>query len=346
MSRALDKSTIAALKVGNPQAAYSSISSILTTPPSCGRLEIEILGKEIPLPEGTCVLQDGISVGISKLGLVQAFLVARKILQDHITGSSSSPQIDDDLFAATAVILLMDPEFLTAANTRKRLIQKQLNDNQHAWTVLTKEEMFLDSLLTSRLHRHTKSPTLWNHRRWLVGLHSSLGVRVGVLGDLENVVFLAGERHPRNYYAWCHARYLVGLEAKEWSGYNPHINILAAVKKWCFEHHQDISGWSFLYHLLDNYDCSGRDICGDDISISSTFSDVLNFAASYRVTNESLWVFLRTLAASGLVGEKELEQFTTLGAQFSQPHMDRSGDSRVLRSALDWYETYQCRKDL
>lgn len=287
------------------------------------------------------MLRDGISVGVSKLGLVQAFLIARKILQDHIDGSSLSPQTDDNLFAATAVILLMDPEFLTAANTRKRLIQKQLAGTQNAWTVLTKEKMFLNSLLTSRLHRHTKSPTLWNHRRWLVGLYSSLGFMVEVLGDIKNVVFLAGERHPHNYYAWCHARYLAGFLGKEESDYNTHKNLLAAVKTWCFDHHNDISGWCFLYHLLDNYDCSRQ-----DTSISSTFSDVLDYATSCRITNESVWVFLRTLAASGLVGEKELDQFTTLGAQFSQSSFERSTNQSVVRSALDWYETYRRRRDL
>lgn len=340
MSRALDESTIAALEAGNPQAAYDSISSVLISPPPSGRLEIEILGKGIPLPEGTYVLQDGISVGVSKLGLVQAFLIARNILQDHIldgSSSSSSPQTDDGtLFAATAVILLMDPEFLTAANTRKRLIQKQLlDDNQMAWTVLTKEKAFLDSLLTSRLHRHTKSPTLWNHRRWMVGHYSSRGLMVDVVGDIKNVVSVAGERHPRNYYAWCHARYLAGILGREDSDYE---NLVMAIKRWCCEHHNDISGWSFLYYLLDNL---GRSRQNTRI-ISSRFSEVLNYAASCRLTNESVWVFLRTLAASGRVGKKELEQFTALGAQFPEPPFEGSTTNQsVLRSAMDWYETYR-----
>lgn len=348
MSRALDKATIAALQAGNPQTAYDSISSVLVSPLPSGRLEIEILGKGIPLPEGTYVLQDGTSVGVSKLGLVQAFLVAREILQDHIinhgsSGSSSvSPQTADadTLFAATAVILLMDPEFLTAANTRKRLIQKQLqDDNQMTWTVLTKEKAFLDSLLTSRLHRHTKSPTLWNHRRWLIGQYSSRGLRVDVVGDIKNVVSVAGERHPRNYYAWCHARYLAGLLGKKDEENSDYENLLSVVRNWCFQHHNDISGWSFLYHLLDNLDCSSRQ---NTQTISSTFSDVLNYVASCRLTNESVWVFLRTLAASGRVGKKELERFVALGSQFSESPFEGSATSQsVLQSAMAWYETYR-----
>ncbi|ESA43684.1 hypothetical protein GE21DRAFT_3507 [Neurospora crassa] len=347
MSRALDKATTAALKAGNPQAAYDSISSVLVSLPSDGLLEIEILGKEVPLPEGTHVLQDGLAVGVSKLGLVQAFLVARRILKDHIQGTS---QTDQDLSAATAVILLMDPEFLTAANTRKRLIQRHMAASQggdkriEIQMVLDKEKRFLDSLLTSRLHRHTKSPTLWSHRRWLVETFvSSLGVSVDVIGDVTNIVFVAGERHPRNYYAWCHARILTHLAEQQADNYDDCLKgLLDAVKKWCFRNHTDISGWSFLFHLLDR-------CCGDAriIEVSSTFSEVLDMSRSLRLTNESVWVFLRTLAASGIVDGNAQAQFITLGQELLQKASaeQHSPDEQVLRSALDWYETYRRRRD-
>ncbi|KAL0471013.1 hypothetical protein QR685DRAFT_271629 [Neurospora intermedia] len=345
MSRALDKATAAALKAGNSQTAYDTISSVLVSLPSDGLLEIEILGKEVPLPEGTHVLQDGFAVGVSKLGLVQAFLVARRILKDHIQGIS---QTDQDLSAATAVILLMDPEFLTAANTRKRLIRRHVAASQggdkrsEIQMVLDKEKRFLDSLLTSRLHRHTKSPTLWNHRRWLVETSaSSLGVSVDVTGDVTNIVFVAGERHPRNYYAWCHARILTDLAEQQADNHDDHVKgLLDAVKKWCFRNHTDISGWSFLFHLLDRY-------CRDATIMSSTFTQVLDMSRSLHLTNESVWVFLRTLAASGIVDGNAQAQFITLGQELLQKASaeQHSPDEQVLRSTLDWYETYRRRRD-
>ncbi|KAK3397027.1 hypothetical protein B0T20DRAFT_440500 [Sordaria brevicollis] len=368
MSRALDKHTIAALKAGNPQAAYDSISSVLVSLPPDGLLEIEILGKEVPLPEGTYVLQDGLAVGVSKLGLVQAFLVARKMLTNYIGGTGetgttmgtegrsitehssteSAPILNEQLLAATAVILLMDPEFITAANTRKRLIQKYITfDRQRTEdirSVLEKEKRFLDSLLTSRLHRHTKSPTLWNHRRWLVETFAStLGFYPeDVTADITNIVLMAGERHPRNYYAWCHARTILRLATQGKDNYDHLLKLIEAVKKWCFRNHTDISGWSFLFHLLDLYSGSGN-----SKMVESTFTEVLDMASALNLTNESVWAFLRTMAASGIVGGNSSEQFTSIGQQLLyklvSAEQQHSTDERVLRQALDWYETFRVR---
>jgi hypothetical protein len=331
MSRALDSETAASLKRGEPLAAYQAISNVLTVP-NGGLLEIEILGKSHFIEEEQYVLQDGRVVGISRLGLVQAFMVARQQLRDHLDQVKSLS--DDDVFAATAVILLFDPEYLTAANTRKRLVQGQISRSGDAREILEREKRFVDSLLTSRLHRHTKSPTLWSHRRWLLGVFTSLEMRVDVLADIRDVVFVAGERHPRNYYAWCHARFLTGLNR----GSN-FPAVLAAVQAWCFQHHTDISGWSFLYFLL--YTGSSP----DKESGCLTFADVLNLVRSLRLANESVWVFLRTAAAAGLVGDEQYSQF--LDVQAAVLESSKSPEEQaVLRAAVDWCETYRRDKRL
>ncbi|KAL2021565.1 hypothetical protein VTK56DRAFT_7064 [Thermocarpiscus australiensis] len=326
MSRALDKETVASLQAGDPLAAYQAISNVLTSP--CGGLlEIEILGASHFPDQGQYVLQDGRAVGISKLGLVQAFLVARQHLRNHIDGVG--PRTDDEIFAATAVILLLDPEHLTAANSRKRLIQGQISRRGDARSRLENEKLFLDSLLTSRLHRHTKSPTLWSHRRWLVGRFMAYGLPVDVLEDIRNVVFVAGQRHPRNYYAWCHARFLVNL--------NMSVNgreMLAAVQSWCFQHHTDISGWSFLYFLLSLEELS------DTEARCSVFAEVLKLVGSLRLANESVWVFLRTLAASGLVGDEQYSQLVSVQQALLEA-VKTPADQALLRSAIDWCNTYR-----
>lgn len=327
MSRALDTETAVSLQAGDPWAAYQAISHILTSPCD-GLLEIEILGRS-HFGEGQYVLRDGHAVGIAKLGLVQAFAIARKRLRDHIDGVE--PLTDDDVFAVTAVILLLDPEYLTAANSRKRLIQGRIAD-EDVGARLEKEKRFVDSLLTSRLHRHTKSPTLWSHRRWLLGILKSSGLPVDVLRDVKTVVFVAGERHPRNYYAWCHARFLARLDRCANSR-----EMLSAVQSWCFQHHIDISGWSFLYFLLTVDGGLGRE------AGSSTFNEVIRLVDSLRLTNESVWVFLRTLAGSGLVGDEQLSRLLAV----QQTILDTSPtptDQAVLRSAVDWYEAYGCKK--
>lgn len=323
MSRALDPETAASLKRGDPLAAYQAISSVLASHDD-GLLEIEFLGKSHILEEGQFVVQDGCAVGISKLGLVQAFMVARQRLRDHLDGAT--PRADDEVFAATAVILLFDPEYLTAANSRKRLIQAEVSNGGDTKPRLEREQRLVDSLLMSRLHRHTKSPTLWSHRRWLMAMRRSLGLPVDVLGGIRDVVCVAGERHPRNYYAWCHARFLMGLD-----GNLDRPGILVAVQAWCFQHHTDISGWSFLHFLL-NTESDPRRV--------STFIEVLDLVNSLRLANESVWVFLRTAAASGLVGDEQYAQFLKVQAavlETSKTPVDRA----VLRAATDWCETYR-----
>lgn len=330
MSRALDKQVLSSLQSQDPTVAYKAISAILVSSRTShgSLLEIEILGNTHGLPQGIYVLQDGPAVGVSKLGLVMAFLVAREMLAAHL--DTTSPKTEDELFAATAVILLMDPEYLTAANTRKRMVQLQLSKHDAPpEQILGQEKYFIDSLLTSRLHRHTKSPTLWSHRRWLLQTQSSLHVPTNVLNDLTNVVFVAGERHPRNYYAWCHARFLASLREEVVNG----DHVLEAVKTWCFKHHTDISGWTFLYYLLN----MEKSLDKDSSSIST---QVLTLVESLRLTNESVWVFLRTMAAAGLLNGTDYGRFINVNRDILETTVD-GANKQVLKAAVDWFETYR-----
>ena len=328
MSRSLDSGVAESLRAGDHLAAYRAISEVFPTRPTDGLLELEILGKSHLLPDGCYVLQDGCAAGVSKLGLIQAFFIARRILEGHLSGTAS--RTPAECLAATAVMLFMDPEHLTAANTRKRLLQRQMEGDDNARASLQTEKHFVDSLLTSRLHRHTKSPVLWSHRRWLIQVSVSLNLPVDVLGDITKVVCVAAERHPRNYYAWCHARFLTGLGTWKSSG----EEVYAVVYAWCFQHHTDISGWSFLYFLLDSGTLS------DPLASRQTLLEVLRLVDSLRLTNESVWVFLRTLAASGLVGDDEYSRFLAAGRGLLESPKT-STEHGVLWSAIEWCKTYR-----
>src|SRR5690606_32717358 len=104
---------------------------------------------------------------------------------------------------------LTDAEHLTAANTRKRAILRDAKDSSDIKSTLGREKWFVDSLVTSRLHRHTKSPILWSHRRWLLTQFQKQGLQVYVPTEIRTIIFTSGERHPNNYYAWDHARWLL-----------------------------------------------------------------------------------------------------------------------------------------
>ncbi|KAK0613854.1 hypothetical protein B0T14DRAFT_438624 [Immersiella caudata] len=329
MSRALEGELAASIKSGDPIAAYRAISELFKPATDEELLEFEILGRSHPFPDGCYVLRDGCAAAISKLGLVQAFLVGRKITMGHI--EATSLRTDDELLAATAVMLLMDSEHLTAANTRKRLLRRRISPGVspalHA--SLQAEKHFLDSLLTSRLHRHTKSPTLWAHLQWLLSEIASVGIPSNGLSDLKKVVFTAGERHPRNYYAWNHARFLLNTGSLV-----PNQDGLDAVMKWCTQHHTDTSGWSFLYFILSNMPSSSS------TSAHQALEGVLGLVQSLRLTNESVWVFLRTLAASPVAEEEDYSKFLNFSRSFIESSK-LATDHGVLRSALEWCETYR-----
>lgn len=327
MSRSLDKDVASSLQTGDSQAAFQQISTLLQSHFSEGFLELEILGKSHPFPDGYHVVQDGCAAGISKLGLVQAFLVARKRL--NLDNSSSQQPTEDKLLGITAVMLFMDPEHLTSANTRKRVILRKLaRADVDARDVVLKEKYFLDSLLTSRLHRHTKSPTLWSHLRWLLRLFPANNQPVCVLDDIQRVVFVAAERHPRNYYAWSHARFLVNIYPEGCDN-----SVVSAVRAWCFQHHTDISGWTFLLSLIQRMSSALSKVL---------LTDVLTLVTSLRLTNESTWVFLRTLAASRLIDDNSYARFVHAGRDLLQA-VKSPADQAVLQSALRWSETYRVK---
>lgn len=331
MSRAVNRSVAEALSNGDPTASYEAISEALTRhgDQHGELLEIEILGKSHPLEPGTFLLQDGNAIAISKYGLVQAFFVARKILQRHL--SAETILSSDGLLAVTSVVLLMDPEHLTAANARKRLaVSAGTNSEGRLLEAIEKDRFFVDSLLTSRLHRHTKSPTLWSHRRWLIETAARRGVQHNVAKSLEKVVMVAGQRHPRNYYAWCHARWLTTNISEGQVGHEGRSleSLLPLTKRWCFRNHTDISGWSYLCFLLAKLDVA---------EASSVLEEAAGLAVSLQWTNESTWVFLRTLAASESMGGKEAKLFQGTRDALLQKTGDSEG-ARSLVKAQIWFE--------
>lgn len=263
---------------------FDEIANVLTEA-SDGLLEIELLGSSHGLSTNTTVLRDGNAIAISKLHLIQGFIAARTCYLANAERNAGG--LDQEVLRATSVMLLMDPEHLTAANARKRFIRRRLDDEHDDTEILRREKRFIDSLLTSRLHRHTKSPTLWSHRRWLMQQFGSYALDIPIRQDLTSIVMVSGERHPRNYYAWCHARYLTKVMVSSTS--DPDEDLLQmtmSTKGWCFAHHNDISGWQFLIFLLEKL----------PQETSSVFQETLKLATSFKWRNESVWYFLRHIA--------------------------------------------------
>lgn len=274
MSRALDDDIKKQLLKDDHEAIFTSIAGALCREDGA-LLDIELLGRSYPLTPGSYYLQEDNAIAIAKLRLVQAFVYALHKMKAH--QKSITSLTNEELLQATAVMLLMDPEHLTAANARKRCITAAAQAEKEI--LMARDKILIDSLLTSRLHRHTKSPVLWAHREWLLLEHERQGMAVDHSSDFTSVILVSAERHPRNYYAWSHARFVTE------KGWLDGPQALAHTRTWCWKHHDDISGWSCLAELLKK-----NTECAED-----TIKQTLDFALSFHWRNESVWHFLKTV---------------------------------------------------
>ncbi|KAF5667641.1 hypothetical protein FHETE_5699 [Fusarium heterosporum] len=322
MSRALDKTLKESLKHGDHRSVFLEISDVLIQA-SEKLLEIELLGKSHVLDPDVVVLRDDNAVAIPKVRLVQAFIVALKLFKSFSIGIQNAPK--DEILRSTAVMLLMDPEHLTAANMRKKLITSKL-DAKNLSDILQLEKHMVDSLLTSRLHRHTKSPTLWNHRRWVMEQFRLRDTTATVEDDITGIIMVSGERHPRNYYAWCHARYLINTFVLSSSSSEEALSrMITTTQKWCFAHHNDISGWQFLIFLLGKRPAE----------TSSVFRETLKLAGSFKWRNESVWYFLRYIAAQG-ASNTDIKEFENLRKVLWESAAEDGLERRTLERAEQW----------
>lgn len=298
----------------NGNDAYNSLKDVFANRKPDEVLEIETLTTDLgPL------LQDGLCVGITKAALIKAFQVARqKFIKylDHRSLADGSNELD----IATQIILLFDCEHVTACNWRKRyissLIQEHVLDRENRLSegLLQGERSLMTSFQCSPLHRHTKSPTLWQHRLWIMTkslvLRERNAVEYGtsdnslrnlILEELD-VVCKSGQLHPRNYYAFSYMRQLHALVCKFAKSDSQAILTELAIAmvepmlQWCLSNPSDISGWMYLFYVLN---------CDNDMQQDSLLEKrklvmkrIIYFAVQIAAwEGESLWTFIDLMIA-------------------------------------------------
>jgi hypothetical protein len=226
-------------------------------------------------------------------------------------------------------------------------------EGSHEFERLEQRELvFLDSILTSPLHRQSKSPTLWHHRFWLISLSLPLVHTItdevsysGFFKDELEAVFKAGEHHPKNYYAWQYARRLL-VRAEELIKDAPEnrkfyeevkSSWIKGVTTWCRKHPSDISGWSFLLSLLPRVDKVSERL--------AIVKGVMDYAIKFELRNHSLWVFVRTALANGVLqGEQhalvDSLQIYEQGTKGNKKPISANLDmKRSITTAIRWIET-------
>ncbi|KAF2399238.1 hypothetical protein EJ06DRAFT_583176 [Trichodelitschia bisporula] len=291
------------------KGAYTALASLLS-PPEPSILEIEILPPSLT-PPGTLYLSDPPSLGIPKSTLIAAYLHARALPFPPTTTNGSpdpsppnpNPNPSPDLLPATAIILLYDPEHLTACNTRKRhLLSLPPSDLPRA---LTAEIALLTTLLTSPLNRHTKSPTLWSHRFFLLRTFPQhLVTDASSFWTSEfRIILRAAELHKANYYAFSHARRVLRF-FDQWEEDGPNGEFMVgeevwqdtarSMAEWCLRHPGDVSGWAFLGFVF----CGGEGVGADGVR-TEVFDRVVGWRGKVGWEGEAMRGFLEGVGVIG-----------------------------------------------
>lgn len=318
------------------KSALKAIAAALDPATFEGLVEIVMLAESYFEPE-TWVMRAESALAINKTGFE---LVHLKIAMESDEEGRNMFEVElytenwEGSLKKSAVYCLIKPEHTLAFIWRMRAIascEVTLGPGLARFRRMVRlEKLFIDSILTSRLPRHIKSSQVWGYRRFLLRHFARFGL-LDIHSDITKVVLVAGDRHPRNYYAWLHARALMNY--MDWSQEAPKAQLLRSLVEWCIRHHDDCSGWAFLQSLFLT---PGR---YDDAAVSAVFLEVLRLAGLLHWTNESVWVFLRTLVASDRLREADYREFRETGKHLLESTKDETAQ-RILTAAADWASSY------
>ncbi|XP_073526271.1 protein prenyltransferase alpha subunit repeat-containing protein 1 [Phyllobates terribilis] len=160
----------------------------------------------------------------------------------------------DELIDVTCTLLLLNPDFTTAWNVRKELIQ--------SGAVNPEKDLHLGKLA---LTKFPKSPETWIHRRWvlqhllqehippsLVKKEASSPLLTeqlqGIVREEMNVCCEAAGRYPSNYNSWSHRIWVLQHLGK--LNVKLLVDELSSTKHWVSTHVSDHSGFHYRQFLL------------------------------------------------------------------------------------------------
>lgn len=295
---------------------------------------LEYIPEGIDLHKGkNYQIVDSVHIGIPRKVIAKAFLTAHKIFFAYMDDYKNHIK---DLMDASMIILLHDPEHLTAANLRKRIIvyrDEVLDPRARDYRSSSDDFWLTELFLMSKLKRHNKSPTLWAHRKWLVKRNYKRFCPTPRDREFDGheitiLVPKSGENHPRNYYAWDYLRWFLEfrppipdepVDPTESDEDDPYLQgkslwdfdengMERIFMEWCYAHTSDISGWSFLFYLHQRrYYKSGSH---GWILKAHCANETLVRAQSMGMKNESLWQFLSMMKNEGkMTNVREMEKY-------------------------------------
>ncbi|KAM4049471.1 protein prenyltransferase alpha subunit repeat-containing protein 1 [Anomaloglossus baeobatrachus] len=160
----------------------------------------------------------------------------------------------DELIDVTCTLLLLNPDFTTAWNVRKELIQ--------SGALNPEKDLQLGKLA---LTKFPKSPETWIHRRWVLQhllqehipssvVKKEAGSQVlteqlqGIVREEMTVCCEAAGRYPSNYNSWSHRIWVLQQLGK--LNVKLLVDELSSTKHWVSMHVSDHSGFHYRQFLL------------------------------------------------------------------------------------------------
>ncbi|XP_078070149.1 protein prenyltransferase alpha subunit repeat-containing protein 1 [Mustelus asterias] len=223
----------------------------------------------------------------------------------------------DALTDLTCTLLLLNPDFTTAWNVRKELVQLGALDPF--------KDLYLGKLA---LTKFPKSPETWTHRRWVFqkivqeiclpnsrnnitsGMLST-GQMYRIIQDEMAVCSAAAGRYPSNYNAWSHRIWVLQHVAK--CNLKILLDELSNTKYWVSTHVSDHSGFHYRQFLL-------KSVAGNSRSPAVANAGVFSRKSSSKERCASLPAHMKPEGASvethaidvPLMIEEEMELCTDL----------------------------------
>lgn len=226
----------------------------------------------------------------------------------------------------------------------------------------------IDSIFWSPLHKHTKSPTLWSHRKWLIQrlpspeplqMEKTRSSSLRREREVSLIALRAAEMHSRNYWAWEYLRWWIikNPDVLEDFGHCPITQstmdltpfglprLTNTIIEWCLKHPGDTSGWSFLVWLITRPDTLPDGPLRLHGPFETVTRSVLDRTRTLKLRNESVWVFLRTVMSSQDMPKDIRQAFVEDAEAITESDSERPKSRSIAQAALQWLVLHQGKEN-
>ena len=218
-------------------------------------------------------------LGIYAKSLKKLFKYASGELRKHVTCAAEHAVnlSAEDLHRLTRAVLIVRGDNPMALHLRKKLLNRQM-------LPLPAEISLLDMIFLL----HPKSPSCWEHRRWILSRLHPHELSPSVVDREFQLCSNMADRYPRNYYAWIHRIWLL----RKADSVRVREDERRLVREWIRLHPSDHSAVSYQLLLISEERSTDANAAWESIRTELAANGAL---LSLYAEHESLWLQRRYL---------------------------------------------------